>query len=625
MSELDVAPPTPRTARTVLRTLWLLVAGGWETFVWGNIRAGSVSVEGTPRSFRLLIRAALLLVVGLLVTLLFSDTWRRLSPLVPMLFYSDSLSGLYAPQALVPITIGLLTLAWAYLVGGALHAPWWGKLIIVGLLIIFDLSFSLQLVTSIPEVLGLMALHATGALWTIVAILAHVAGWLMLAVLFVLRWRRAARPGFEFPALLAAMTVIFYSSYYGALASSLAFQAGTSSTALQLSNTLDTISVFLMPFLLISGAGVAGFGMTLTSELTGRLAGSRAAEARGLRRLWFWALLVFIAWRIAALWIGPLISRSFVAPGSGALLAVTIGSLLYLLLRRRPTVGKLPEWVVPSAAILLYVLLVVVQLIGSAEAIVASVLIAGGLSATRFVALVNSLFGLIVSDNEVFVAGLALVLGGLLWLRARLRRQQLPAAALFAWIFAAWLLYWVFTRHGQWLGRLSFQYRDLEATMAPVLLAALLLAGLTGRLRRRTLLHFTAAAVLLWLLESQSWLSDPLSPVFGLLGAQSFFISFSIFLNVMQAGEQFALNEELKGFPRMARAQLYFGYALLTVITVNWLAASHNAPAVAQQGAIAANGFVAIGLPLAFWALLTANEELLGDEPPAAAGLPAAK
>jgi len=622
MSEFDVAPPTPRSARTVFRTIWLLVAGTWETFVWGNIRAGSVSVEGTPRSFRLLIRAALVLVVGLLVALLFSDTWRRLSPLVPMLFYNDSLSGLYAPQALVPITIGLLTLAWAYLAAGALHAPWWGKLLIIGLLAIFDLSFSLQLLTSIPEVLGLLALHADSALWTIFAMLAHMAGWVLLLGLFALGWRRAARPGFEFPALLATMTLIFFSGYYGTLASSQAFQDSARTTALQLSNTLDTISAFLMPFLLISGAGVAGFGMTLTSELTGRLGASRAAEARWPRRLWFWALLIFITWRIAALWIGPLISHSFVAPGGGALLAVIIGSLLYLPLRRRPTVGRLPEWVVPAVAILLYALLLVVQLIGSAEAIGAAALIAGGLSPAGILALFNGLFAWIARDNEVFVAALAFVFGVLLWLNARRLRLRLPAAALFAWIFAAWLLYWVFTRRGQWLGRLSFQYHDLEALMAPVLLAALLLAGLTRRLRRRTLLHLTAAAVLLWLLESQTWLSDPLSPVFGLLGAQSFFISVSIFLNVMQAGEHFALNEELPGFPRMSRAQLYFGYALLTVVTVNWLAASHNAAAVTQQGEIAANGFIAIGLPLAFWALLTANEELIGDQPPATAGGP---
>lgn len=615
MSLPPVPTPAPPTVRAVFRTLWLLVAGSWETFVWGNIRAGSVSVAGTPRSFRFLIRFALWLTIGLVVALLFADVWRRVSPLVPMLFYSDSLSGLYAPQILVPLTIGLLTLAWTYLVGGALHAPWWGKLVVLLLLVVFDLSFSLQLLTSLPEVLGLLGLQAGGALWLILALLAHVAGWIVLLGLFILRWRRPVRPGIEFPALLATLALIVFSSYYGTLAGSQAFQSTTTATALQLSNTLDTISIFLMPFLLLSGAGVAGFGMNLTGDLTGRLGATRAVESRWLRRLWISGLLVFMLWRLSALWIGPLLSRAFVAPGAGALLAIGFGCLLYLVLRRRPAAGQLPGWVVPAAAVLLYGLLFVVQLIGSAEAIVAAVLIAGGLSSDRLQAVFNSLFAFIARDNEVFVAGLVFVFGVVLWLSARLRRRPLPAAGLFAWIFSAWLLFWVFTRHGQVLGRLSFQYRDLEAFMAPLLLIALLLAAVTRRLSRRALLHLTAAAVLFWLLESQSWLSDPLSPVFGLLGAQSFFISVSIFLNVMQAGEQFALNDDLEGFPRQSRAQLYFGYALLTVITVNWLAASHNAPAIAQQSQIAANGFIAIGLPLAFWALLTANPELLGDHP----------
>ena len=606
--------PTPRSARTIALTIWFLVSSGWETFVWGNIRAGSVSVAGTPRSFRLLIRAGLWLTMLLVITLLFSDTWRRLSPLVPMLFYSDSLSGLYAPKFLVPVTIGLLTLAWAYLVGGALHAPWWGKASVLGLLVVFDLSFTLVLITGLPEDIGLLADHFSTAALSIAALVVHFAGWIALLALFALRWRRPARPGFEFPAVLAIMSLMFFTSYYGTYSSGQAFQTTTAASALQLTITLGTISVFLIPFLLISGSEVAEFGMTLTQEITGRLGQSRAAEANWLRRLWFCALLVFLLWRIAVLWIAPLVTRSFVAPGGGAFVAVAAGVLIYLLLRRRPAVGDLPGWVVPGVAILLSVLLFVLQLVGFAEAIAASVLIYSGLSPDRLLAAVDAAVAFIPRSNEVLAAAVALVIGLVLWLRERIRRRPLPAAAHFAWIFAGWLLFWVFTRRGQVLGQLSFLYRDLEALMAPLLLVSLLVAGLARRLSRRTLLHLTAAAVLLWLLELQTWLSDPLSPVFGLLGAQAFFLSVSIFLNVMSAGNHFALNEEAQGFPRMSRAMLYLGYALLTVTTVNWLAASHNVPAVAQQGQVATNGFVAIGLPLAFWTLLTANAELLGDD-----------
>jgi len=238
------------------------------------------------------------------------------------------------------------------------------------------------------------------------------------------------------------------------------------------------------------------------------------------------------------------------------------------------------------------------------------------LSTDRVFAVIDRGFAFLARENEVFVAAVAVLFGLAAWLRSRLRHQPLPAVALYAWMFAGWVLFWEFTRRGQVLGRLAFNYRDIEALAMPVLLAGLLLAALARRLSRRTLLHLTAAAVLLWLLESQAWLSDPLSPLFGLIGAQAVFLSVSIFLNVMSAGDHFALNEEFEHFPRLSRALLYFGYALLTVTTVTWLAASHNASAMAQQGQVATNGFIAIGLPLAFFTLLTANPDLLGGEAP---------
>ena len=124
---------TPCPTRRAQRCPHPLAAGGRRlgNICVGDIRA-AVSVAGTPRSFRLLDSPALWLTIGLLIALLFSDTWRALSPLVPMLFYSDSLSGLYAPQCSSPITIRLLTLASTYLAAGALHAPWWGKAVVLG-------------------------------------------------------------------------------------------------------------------------------------------------------------------------------------------------------------------------------------------------------------------------------------------------------------------------------------------------------------------------------------------------------------------------------------------------------------------------------------------------------------
>jgi hypothetical protein len=49
------------------------------------------------------------------------------------------------------------------------------------------------------------------------------------------------------------------------------------------------------------------------------------------------------------------------------------------------------------------------------------------------------------------------------------------------------------------------------------------------------------------------------------------------------------------------------------VTPIHWLAATHSAGAITENNSIAQNGFVAIGLPLAIWALLSANPELLGE------------
>jgi len=59
-----------------------------------------------------------------------------------------------------------------------------------------------------------------------------------------------------------------------------------------------------------------------------------------------------------------------------------------------------------------------------------------------------------------------------------------------------------------------------------------------------------------------------------------------------------------------------FGYALLVVITINWLAASHNASQTAQNNLITEGSFRIIGLPLAFWALIVGSETVMGEPSP---------
>jgi hypothetical protein len=215
--------------------------------------------------------------------------------------------------------------------------------------------------------------------------------------------------------------------------------------------------------------------------------------------------------------------------------------------------------------------------------------------------------------NEVLISTFVAVVSLALWAHARWRRRSLPPASGYGLLFSLWLVWWVFTRSGRALDVLNFNYLDLTALTTVALLLALALAAGLRQLNASALLWLSAAALLLWVLEFQDFLNDPLSPITALLGAQAALLSVSVFLNVMGAGGRFSLNSDSGGFPRFSRSLLYFGYALLTITILNWLAVTHDIGGMRHNDLITQNGFIAIGLPLAFWALLMNSELVLGQ------------
>ncbi len=610
---LRLLRPTVNSLRLVGQLIWVLLNNGWDAVVWGNVRAGSISLAGSPRSFRVLIRLALWAIIGLLIMLLFGDVWRYVSPLLPLLFFTDSLSGIYAPQLFVPVIFGLLSVAWAYLLTGALHTPWPGKLVVLALFALFDLSLTISLVTGLLSEIGLLLSGLGGGPWTLLALLLHTAAWVVLLGVLVWRWRRPVRLGLEFPLMLALTGAMFFSSYLATLLSSRVFQQEAAAGALQLTQTLQLIGVFLMPFLVMAGAEIAEFGMQITRSATGYLGRAERFRQGTGRRLWLAALIFFLLARLAAQWLLPLL-RGQAAPWRwGAVIIAGAFLIIFLVARGRVAGSHLPVWVVPVAAVILYGLLIVVQVTGFVQVILAVGLLTLNLDAQALVDLFDRFFAFLTEWNEVLVAMVAGSAGVTVAVDALLRRRRVPAAALYLWVFALWLLWWVFTRAGEALGRLSFDYAHISAVMTPVLLVIVSALLAFRRLSPRALLYLTAAAVLFALLELQSWLSDPLSPLFGLLGAEAALLSVSIFLNVMAAGNRFGLNADSPNFPRASRGLLYFGYALLTVTTVNWLATAHHVSAMSINEQVTRNGYVALGLPLAFWALLVGSRQVLGE------------
>jgi hypothetical protein len=288
--------------------------------------------------------------------------------------------------------------------------------------------------------------------------------------------------------------------------------------------------------------------------------------------------------------------------------------VLFVWVRRSPA-GVLPDWVVPAAAVLLYAILFAIEIGFLLTMTAGIVFITASGSASSTGALeegISSIFNALGKWNEVYVSGVALLAGLALWWRARRLRLPVPPAATYAFVLAIWLSWWIFTRPDRFLGALTFRYEHFAA-MTTLFLIALFLGTLSlRRLTPRALALLSAAAILFWVLGARVWLTDPLSPLFVWLGAQAAFLSVSVFLNVMNAGNRFALNAENPRWPRLPRTLLYFGYALLTVISMVWLAASHQADALATKDLIGQNGFTAIGLPLAVWSLMTGSQDLLG-------------
>ncbi len=631
--------PSFRLLRAFSHLLWVLVSNGWEMMVWGNVRAGSISLADTSRSFRALVRLGLWLTIGLLIMLLFSGAWRVISPLQPLVFYTDALAGIYAPAYFVPVAVGLLALGWAYVLCSALHAHWAAKLFVLFLFGMFDFSFGFNILPGLFLEVSILLSGLGFSLWSGLALVIQLGGWAVLLALFVFRWRRPVALGLEFPLILLVVAMLFFSSYFSARLSMSALQGGAESSALQLTQALSLISTFLVPFLLIAGVEVAGFGMSLTEAVASRLRHAPQLQQGWGQKWWKIALAALLCIRLVMQWIAPLFDDGEAASSWGAVVIALLLLVIFARARRQSAREELPGWVIPGAALALYgvlFLLEILTFVASALGVAAIVLGRDpGLVLDSF----SRLLGFLAEWNEVFVSALAVMAGVGLWLQARLQRRPLPPASLYLFLFSLWLMWWIFTRAGRPLGALSFDYRDFSALMTPALLGILLVSVLARRpstrfaselvlslskgqaLSTQTLLHLTAAALLFWLLEFQDFLSDPLSPAFGLLGAQAALLSVSIFLNVMAAGNRFALNAETGRFPRYARSLMYFGYALLTVTSINWLAASHDVSAMANNEQITRNGYLAIGLPLAFWALMAGSKTVMGEGlPPATEG-----
>jgi len=597
LSLLRRFPPTLVHWRRLGQALWLALRGGWRALVWGDLTSGMVNLRGAPASVRMLVWTALLLLLALLLSLLFNDVWRAAFALRPVSFLTVTSAPALAPRPLIPITLGLLALAWAYILSGALAAGRWLKLFV---LVVFAVDFFFSLT------------YGGGSGWSALLLSLQLAGAAGIALIF---WRMRGpqrRPGVAFALLLTCTTAMWMAGYMRAWLLEQELNASEAWTASLVGAEVQFMAVFLFPFVVMAGAEIAELAVEMTGVVGGAIRGFRP-PARWLAL----ALAAGLGYRAWGLWLAPLIAGEPWNGRPAAWIALALMAAVVGLARARGSERELPAWamVAPAAALgaTLFAATLVVLVVGGGAI---ALLVVGGEGTTLYqqgMAAVERGLQSLLKMDQLAVAGLVAGWGAWMARKARQQGRNLPAVAVFAWVFAIWSAWkWALASRPEW-AVWQFDYTDMDAVLS--LAALMLLAGLwaTRRLTESRLEWLLAAALLAWFLGLQDFLSDPLSPLFGLLGAQALFLSVGVFMNVMSAGQRFLLNENLADPRRFHRILLYFGYALLSVTITHWQWAAHQRAQIHLIDLQARNGFLLVGLPLAFYALFARTNDIMGE------------
>jgi hypothetical protein len=582
--------PTRRSLIGLLLTVWQIVRTGAQTFVWGAVRDGAIDLRPLSRALRLLTLAGLLLILAFLLSLLFNDFLRITGPLEFLVDDSTETRGLLAPSAAIPLTLAAMTLAWGYILVGALHVRRdvrWATL------------FVYLLFGFLPLLSSAVASLDTDAIW-----------WIMLVVLALLIVCFAVLPRWALPLPLEWSIVL---ALHGAvMLLALYTQARTqiiSDGELPVSGLASSLvqsSILLIaPFLYIAGLGWADFGL----EVSGWTA--RAVQRHAAVLFVTLILVVFLAYRIFGLASGLLADgvdeRQLGAWGGAALLCAGLATIAAWR-RRRPAGGEVPRRLIVlliSLALSFQLLLVMAIQFGTILALMSPLAPGAQALFDRFLQSIITL-----SEQETRYRALAVAVAGLLiaWAAARRNNNTVATYGLILALYQA--LAWL-TSAGRPLYALRYTYAEVDT------IVLLVFAGLTlfwlGRRRFTSplALRLLALALLMAVLNQTAFLDNPFSPLFGFAGV--FFLVFGIMWSVLTAGGQFA-NTSSHGFPRASRLLLYIGYVLLSVSVAHWYLVSHNIGLQIVQSNYNFAGFRTFGLPLAFLALVEGGRRLVEEQ-----------
>lgn len=613
--------PTPRVILTLLVTIWQVLVGGVRVFFVDSLKSGMIDIRPLGRAARLLSAFGLLLVFGYLFGILFNDVLRTQTALEPLVFQSGAERGLMAPSIAVPLTLATITLAWSYLLTGALHIERRARLAVLAIYFFFGFLGLAQ---------GIMGSAAAGASWAVPATAVVLLGFLVaLLAAFRILPGRTTPLAVEFSLMLGLQGGL--NIFAVALAVSAQQRTGFPYVnGYLLSETLDLTRLMIIPFLIISGSEMGNFARDFS--------GWAAKSVRENAGLWTPALLaLFLLLR----WLGLLRELLDAGIGGGQLrawlgAALLVGGLaiVFAWRRRQPGGEAVPAGLITRLIVLSQSVLIslgpLLTIVGAFFTVVIIVLAGrGDVDLAGLSAQANDAIGVISTVNAIYrdvVHALLAALGvGVAVLGVRRGQPTIAAFGLaLAWTRALeWLM--EFARP---LSALSFDYKDVDMLLLGVLTAATLYLarqGIAGPrpgaphssvaeaapapgLTSERALHLLALAILGWVLTQTSFLDNPFSPFFAFAGV--FFLVFGILWGVLTAGGKFA-NRETPEYPRASRLLMYLGYALLSLTVSHWFIVSHNVQAQAIQSSLTLSGFRVYGLTLAYLAFIEAGKPLL--------------
>jgi hypothetical protein len=596
--------PSRTTFAALIGLLWAVSFGAIRDFVWADLREGLIDLRGLSRLTRALIWMGFGLFLVMVVVLLENNLLREAFSLIalPDAYIFAPGRGNMLPLVLVPLSMFFVTMAWAFVLTGALHSH---LAIRLGVLMFYLLS-------AIRQVEIMAASLSIGFLdfWTVAQFVIVAGSILLMLLIFLVRAFGRPRPVIEFLLIfLAAGIATLVSHAYNVDAY---HTTGVPLGLAYLQLSIMEMGSVVLPFLLFLGVDIADFAQQSSGWVTD------IVVQRLPRRLPAICLFLFGGWRVYSLVGEEVVRMQSTTPGAEALAyAGVLGKLLCILLTwvlvsrvfHKGSMEAMDSDRISENAQTYGMPLVLAFIAPSLVSFLATEI--GAAFPIPFVVMPMLMIGNFL--NQSMTTWGLIVNAGALLLAFWLARRGQVILPLYLGLFGIHHIYTALTNPGALLQVLTWNGplpEDFLWVVVILLAAVLLLAR-----RRLTPAHAGQLFYLLFitfLLRQTNFISSLFSPIFGFAGVG--FIAFGVLWDSLTSGSW--ANTDTPGLPRTSRIFLYLGYAILTITIVNWAVSTHNLASVSQlTGSVSLTGLDRFGRPMVYSIFLVVLAQVFGKLP----------